>query len=239
MYSYLCHRNKHDSIMEEKELLEAKREILEAIEKKDYEISIEEPNNVEARKRKDGSEYLYIFDMDGVKTSTTFGSYTVEIAGFTFTNDFYEGTWECSEEDLLEDDEIIEAIEGIDDVLCGQYIFPEDQATVYNRANGTDIEDYYWCEDDECPMDPDEMNSLDDFNWNSYEFEEATYYLVDDEINDADEDHDGKRWGYGAYGESDDYGKFECVILLFDENEDVVVGTMESDSMVNNDGYLD
>lgn len=223
--------------MTSQEIEKARRDILEAIRNKDYEVSIEGPNNVDARKRRDGSEYLYIYDMDGVKSSTLFGSCTVEIAGYTFTNDFFEGTWTCDEDDLLDDDEIIEALEGIDGVLCGQYIYPEDQAVVYNAANGTNIEDYYWCEDDECPMDIDEMNDLDSFHWNTYEYEDETYYLVDDEINDADDEHEGKRWGIGAYGEPDDFGKFDCMVLLFDD-EDNVIGALDTDQRLDNDGCL-
>ena len=225
--------------MTEKEIKQAKAAIFKAIEDEDYTVSIEEPNNVEVRSHRDGSEYLYICDMDDARSSTDFGSCTVEIADFTFTNDFSEGVWSCDEEELLEEEDIIEAIEGLDGVLCGEYTSVEDQAYVFNRANGTDIDEYYWYEDSDCPADPDEMKSLDDFYWDTYDFEGETYYLVDDTINEADQEHEGKRWGIGAYGDPDDDGMFDCVILLFDDEEDTVVDIMDTDEMLNNEGELE
>ena len=138
-----------------------------------------------------------------------------------------EGVWSCDEEDLLEED-IIEAIEGLNGVLFGEYTSVEDQAYVFNRANGTDIDEYYWYEDSDCPADPDEMKSLDDFYWDTYDFEGETYYLVDDTINEADQEHEGKKWGIGAYGDPDDDGMFDCVIPLFDDEEDTVVDIMDT-----------
>ena len=143
------------------------------------------------------------------------------------------------EEDLLEEEDIIEAIEGLNGVLCGEYTSVEDQAYVFNRANGTDIDEYYWYEDSDCPADPDEMKSLDDFYWDTYDFEGETYYLVDDTINEADQEHEGKKWGIGAYGDPDDDGMFDCVIPLFDVEEDTVVDIMYTDEMLNNEGELE
>ena len=224
--------------MTEKEIKQAKKAIFKAIKEKDYTVSIEEPNNVEVRSRSNGSKYLYICDMDDARSSTFFGSCTVEIADFTFTNDFSNGDWTCDEEDLLEED-IIAAIEGLDGVLCGEYTSVEDQAYLFNKANGTHIDEYYWYEDSDCPIDPDEMKYLDDFNWDTYEFKGETYLLVDDTINDADQEHEGKRWGFGAYGDPDDDGMFECVILLFDDEEDTVVDIMTTNQMLNNNGVLE
>lgn len=115
----------------------------------------------------------------------------------------------------------------------------EDQAYVFNRANGTDIDEYYWYEDSDCLADPDEMKSLDDFYWDTYDFEGETYYLVDDTINEADQEHEGKKWGIGAYGDPDDDGMFDCVIPLFDDEEDTVVDIMDTDEMLNNEGELE
>ncbi len=80
---------------------------------------------------------------------------------------------------------------------------------------------------------------IDDFYWDTYDFEGETYYLVDDTINEADQEHEGKRWGIGAYGDPDDDGMFDCVILLFNEEEDTVVDIMDTDEMLNNEGELE
>lgn len=225
--------------MEEKDLLKTKEAILEAITRKDYEISIDEPNNLSVRKHADGTEYIVVYDMDSAKSSTYFGECTLYVAEHSFTCNLEYGEWGSDVDELLEDDEVMDAIMGIDGMLYGEMTDMDSQVEVYNAANGTNIEEYYWCEDDECPMDPDYMNSLDDFNWRSFEYDGETYYLVDDEINDADADHDGNRWGYGAYGEPDDYGKFECAILLFDDNTDTVVRITDSPVMIDNEGCLE
>ena len=230
--------------MEEKELLEAREAILKAISEKDYEISIDEPNNLDVRQHADGTEYIVVSSRDDAKSSTYFGESTLYVAGHEFTCNLEYGEWRSDVEELLEDEEVMEAIEGIEGLPWGEMTDMDSQVDVYNMANGTAIDEYYWCEDDECPMDPDSMNSLDDFGWTSYEYDGETYYLVDDEINEEDDEYEGKRWGYGAYGDPDDYGKFTCVILFFgDEAEsldgETVTGTMETDTMIDNDGCIE
>lgn len=228
--------------MEEKSLLEEKQAILKAISDKDYDITIDEPNNLSVRTRSDGSEYIVVYSMDDARSSTYFGSCTIDVAGHEFTCELEWGEWSCDIEELLDDEEILDAIKDIDGMLYGEMTDMDSQIEVYNAAHGTNIQEYFWCEDDDCPMDPDDMSTLDDFNWGTYEYDGKTYYLVDDEINEADDKYDGKKWGYGAYGDPDDYGKFNCVILLFEENEnedDIVIGTRESDTILDNDGYLE
>lgn len=218
-------------------LEQIKSEILKAIKEKDYDIFIDGPNNVRCRERRDGSCYLVIVDMDDAKNSNYFGQSTLDVAGHWFRCDLEYGEWSSDMEELLEDDDIIEAIEEIDGLPCGCMTDPECQADLYNMENGTDYTEFYWYGDDECPMNPEYMSELPDFKYTTYEFDGEEYHLVDDEIHDPDEQHGLRRWGYGAYGDPDDYGKFHLSILLFND-EDEVVGIEDTEEMMDNDGGI-
>lgn len=62
--------------------------------------------------------------------------------------------------DLLENQELINALEAIPDILKGVMLTPDKQMEVYFRAN-PDAEDldYYWCEDENKPKD------IEDLGW--------------------------------------------------------------------------
>ena len=143
---------------------ELKKALIDALGNNQYEVEIEEPNNVSVREKYDGSEYLYLRG-DDVKFGVSFGSCTVTILEHSFTCDLNFGEWSAGQDDdewLLEEDDFINALEDADGVISGVMGEPDDQAFVYCRANNID-EDLpaYWCEDDDLPKDIDNLSWYD------------------------------------------------------------------------------
>lgn len=131
--------------------------LINALEKHNYEVSIEEPNNVSIREKYDGSKYLYIRG-DDAKFGVCFGCCTVQVQGHSFTCDLDYGEWSAENEKdswLIDEDEFIEALENADGVISGIMGEPDEQAKVYFRANNIKEESLpvYWCEDDDIPKD--------------------------------------------------------------------------------------
>lgn len=138
-----------------------KKEILKALTEGNYEVFIEEPNNVHVCTKYDGSTFLKIVDMDDAKSSNDFGSCTVEVCGYSITCDLNSGEWDGDEE-ILEDEEIMDAITDADGVLYGEMGGTDESAEVYNKANGTNYDEYYWCEYAPANInDRDELECID------------------------------------------------------------------------------
>ena len=136
--------------MTEKEL------VLKAIEDGEYEVEIEEPNNVCYHERYDGSPF-YVMVGDDIKFGVWAGSCTVHVGDHVFTCDLDYGEW--SGDELLEDEDIIKALENADGVIWGEHLGTDEQWEVYSAANGiTEDVPYFWCEDDECPKDVDSLD---------------------------------------------------------------------------------
>lgn len=149
--------------MEENELF--KLALIDALEKHDYTVRIEEPNNVSIRESYDGLKYLYIRG-DDVKFGVSFGSCTVSIQGHSFTCDLDFGEWSAEDDEdswLIEEEDFIDALEGADGVICGIMGEPDEQAEVFCRANNIkeDSLPVYWCEDDDIPKDIDNLDMYD------------------------------------------------------------------------------
>ena len=135
--------------MTEKEL------VLKAIEDGEYEVEIVEPNNVRYHERYDGTPF-YVTVGDDIKFGVCAGSCTVYVREHSFTCELDYGEW--SGDDLLDDD-IIEALEDADGVIWGEHLELDAQWEVYSAANNiTEDIPYFWCEDDECYKDVDELD---------------------------------------------------------------------------------
>lgn len=139
-----------------------------AIEKGEYKISFEEPNNIELEENSKGERFYVIYG-DDVKFGVSGGYCYVEIAGYSFSCDLGTGEWEWDEDDDYEDDddyidedEVIELLESIPGVLYGEMLEPDQQMKVYYKANpNAEKLDYYWYEDDDIPCDNDDDDSDD------------------------------------------------------------------------------
>lgn len=140
------------------------REIKSAIEKKDYTISYDEANNIREHEAPDGSTYYVVYDMDDARSSTYFGSNEIEIAGESFSCELERGEWESDyftriEEEYGEEDaddyieEIKDIISDIDGFLSGEYTDLDSQISAYEVMNNCTIDQYYWYEDIDIPME--------------------------------------------------------------------------------------
>lgn len=136
-----------------------KSQILQAIENGDYEVSIEEPNNITQCTKYDGTVF-YKMQGDDVKFGCHPGYCHVDILDYTFKCDLETGDWEGDEE-LIEDEDIINAIENIDDVISGEHYDTDSYMTIYYAANPDAPEgDVYGDWSDDMPTE------IDDLGWN-------------------------------------------------------------------------
>lgn len=153
---------KKDNEMDAKDQLMAS--LIDALSDHNYEVVIEEPNNVSIRETYDGSKYLYIRG-DGVKFGVSFGSCTVSVQGHSFTCDLNFGEWSAEDDEdswLIEEEDFIDTIESADGVICGVMGEPDEQAEVFCRANNIKNNmPVYWCEDDDIPKDIDNLDMYD------------------------------------------------------------------------------
>lgn len=141
--------------MTEKEL------VLKAIKDGEYEVEIEEPNNVRYCERYDGTPF-YIMVGDDIKFGVWAGACSVTVRDHRFTCDLNYGDW-SGDDDLL-DQELIDALEAIDGVLCGEHLETDAQWEVYAAANGiTEKIPYFWCEDDERFKDVERLDWYDEY----------------------------------------------------------------------------
>ena len=179
-----------------------------------YKVTFAAPNCVFEYHHPDGSPFYEVRNMDDAKTSTDAGSCTVTVQGQAFTCDLNTGKWEYGGEyDLLDDSELIEALEGADGVISGEHTCADDMIIIYETAYNCECEEYYYCGDCDMPVDVEDMIRLADCEFTRC----GDYYLLED-INDADADHDGRRWARAALDAPDNYGKYPCVTFLFDDH---------------------
>ncbi len=135
--------------MEEKNIL--KNALIEALQNTNFDVCIEEPNNVSLREKYDGSLFLFVRG-DDIKFGVYCGNCEVRILGHTFICEFDYGEWSAGREEdewLIEEEDFIEALESAEGVICGEQTDLDSQAWVYCRANNlpNDIP-AYWEEDD-------------------------------------------------------------------------------------------
>lgn len=214
-------------------------EIKIAIQKKDYQITYDEPNNISEHEAPDGSTFYLVNDMDDARSSTYFGSNEIEIAGESFSCELEWGEWESDyfnqiEEQYGEDDaddyieEIKEIISDINGFMAGEYTDTDSQIEVYEVMNNCVIDNYYWYEDEDKPMDADEFEPIQSVCDETIDFNGNTYYVVeggldDDEIIAVPSD-----------AGPDCNGCYETMILVVEDGEIVNV---EDNSQLFNSTY--
>ena len=93
--------------------------ILNAIQEGNYQVKIEEPNNVICCKKYDGTVF-YKLREDDVKFGCHPGYCYVEFDEYQFTCDLETGEWTLDDE-IVDDEEIIAAIKSIDGVIYGEH----------------------------------------------------------------------------------------------------------------------
>jgi hypothetical protein len=157
-------------------------QIIAAIKAGEYKLSFEEPNNISVCTKYDGTKF-YLLSDDDIKFGVSGGCSIVSVLGTDYYCNLGTGEWFIDEVDngeLLEDQDLIKALESIPDILKGEMLSPDKQMEVYFRAN-PDAEDldYYWCEDENMPKD------IEDLGWDDVEI--TVNYSADGCSNDIAE----------------------------------------------------
>lgn len=183
-----------------------KLEILKAIENGNYEVSFEEPNNIIQCTKYDGTVFYKMRD-DDAKFGCHPGYCHVDILDYTFTCDLGTGDWDGDEE-LIDDEDIINAIESIDGVIYGEHYDGYSYLEIYYAAN-PDAQDGELYGDGEGPVD------IDDLGWNDV-YIEVEYKTSD---SDSAEIHElectiSDQKLYDLYVEFNDHKDFEKGFIL-------------------------
>ena len=156
--------------------------LVAAIQAGEYKLTYEEPNNISVCTKYDGTKF-YLLSDDDIKFGVSGGCCIVSVLGTDFYCNLGTGEWFIDEVDngeLLEDQDLVKALESIPDILKGEMLSPDKQMEVYFRANpNAEDLDYYWCEDEDKPKD------IEDLGWDDVEI--TVSCSVDDCSNDLKE----------------------------------------------------
>ena len=144
--------------------------ILNAIQEGNYQVKIEEPNNVICCKKYDGTVF-YKLREDDVKFGCHPGYCYVEFDEYQFTCDLETGEWTLDDE-IVDDEEIIAAIKSIDGVIYGEHYDGFSYLEIYYAANPDAEEGELYC-DDESPVDIDELGWNDAYIEVKYKVSES------------------------------------------------------------------
>jgi hypothetical protein len=161
-----------------------KKQILDAIDRGEYEVSIEGPNNIAERTKYDGSVYYFMYG-DDAGFGTHPGYCTVSILNYTFTCDLETGDWD-DDCDLGDDiDDIIEAIEGLDGVIYGEHYDTESYMDIYYAANPDAPEGVAYGDwSDDLPKDIDDLGYDDAYIDVKYGNKEVECTITDQQLYD-------------------------------------------------------
>ena len=245
--------------MNYKEIRETIDGIIDAITKGDYSVSYEEPNNIRECTAPDGRTFYKFVDMDDAKSSNDFGSCIVDVGDYVFSCDWGNGDYESrlfdefDEEYQLEDgsfickDDLIElvvdAFNERDDIYFGEYSDMDSQMELFARINQIANPEYYWCEDDDCPVDIDDdwtdYTAPKDLGYGTVIFEQVEYYLVE-KPSDVERE---QLHAVSCGTKPDDNGYFDTVLLEIshsEEGEMKVIACEQSDDYYNAiDGWIE
>ncbi len=139
-----------------------KAKILAALDKGDYKVEYGLPGNVSFKKRADGTEY-YVIEPSGATSAPDLGSVTVSVCGIEFThfNDEQEQLacgWNCSENDLSDDEDICEKLRFLDDVYVsdsGDEDAIRQICICHSGRTGSEVE-IYLSDDEDLPDEEEE-----------------------------------------------------------------------------------
>ena len=141
-----------------------KEDILEAIESGDYAVEFEPADSIYECTKYDGSKFYVFEDLDGPKSSTDMGTFTVSVQvddeQYEFIYDMNCGDWEGDE--LCNDEDVIEALESIDEFISYDDYDGDKQWEIYANANHIHLNsDFYFSENEDSPKDIGELGNGD------------------------------------------------------------------------------
>ena len=136
--------------MEEKDI------ILEALENGDYQLRFEPISGVYECTKYDGTKFYSIVDTQDAKGCTDMGNCNILVEGEESSHEFvYDmecGDW--SGDEYCDDEEIIEALESLDEFIPYDEYDGDKQWVVYAHANHIPVDSpYYWSDDEDAPKD--------------------------------------------------------------------------------------
>lgn len=220
--------------MEYNEVKQTIKTIKQAIKKGDYSVTIHEPNNIMECTALDGRTFYKVMDMDDATSGNDFGSCEVKVAGYEFSCDFETGECESTFFDEINDEykakngrtiskdrligETLDAFYKSKDILWGTYVEPDEQMMVYAKVERLKNPEYYWGEDDCCPLEEGScsLRYPEDLGCGEVEYDGSTYYLVEDTSGDDGEEV----LAVEAGTEPDDQGVYEAVTLTLEYDDD-------------------
>lgn len=182
----------------------------------------------------DGRTFYKVMDMDDATSGNDFGSCEVKVAGYEFSCDFETGECESTFFDEINDEykakngrtiskdrligETLDAFYKSKDILWGTYVEPDEQMMVYAKVERLKNPEYYWGEDDCCPLEEGScsLRYPEDLGCGEVEYDGSTYYLVEDTSGDDGEEV----LAVEAGTEPDDQGVYEAVTLTLEYDDD-------------------
>ncbi len=137
-----------------------KAKVLAALDKGDYKVEYGLPGNVSLKKRADGTEY-YVIDPSGATSAPDLGSVIVSVCGMEFmhfNDEQLAQGWDCSENDLSDDDDICEKLRFLDDVYVSDSGDEEAIRQICIRHSGRDGSEVeiYLSDDEDLPDEEEE-----------------------------------------------------------------------------------
>lgn len=247
------------------EVRETIDKIVKAVKEGNYSVSYEAPNNIGSCTAPDGRTFYKVYSMDDARSSTCFGSCSVDVEGCSFLCNLENGEVESEFFDNIEDEyeledgshvekeelvgEIVDAFENTDDIVVGEYTDVDAQMSFYALVNDIDDPEYYWCEDDDCPIDKDDdwegFTEPENLGYGTVTYNGEEYYLVDEIYDEEDEEDEENEQLHAVHCEEtpDDYGCYSTVLLelSYEEGGEVkVISCKECDDVYNAvEGYVE
>lgn len=113
-------------------------------------------------------------------------------------------------------------LDNIEGFFTGENTEVEDQANIYNAINHLSVDEYYWWEDPDRPIDMEDFTPIDALDKEEIEFSGEKYYVVDGDI-----EFDDEVIGVSTKTKSNDQGLYETVKLLIEGGEVVAIEESE------------
>ena len=187
--------------MDYKEVKETIDRIVKSIKKGNYSVSYDEPNNIICCTAPNGRTFYKVESLDDARSSTDFGSCTVDVEGMSFRCDWEYGEYDSNFFDEMDDqyelsdgscyskeeliDIVVDAFNTRRDIFFGEYSDTDSQMDIYAEINHIKNPEYYWWEDEECPVDIDNgwYTEPKECDYGTVFYNHRKYYLVQEPNN--------------------------------------------------------
>ena len=130
--------------------------ILEALETGDYQLRFEPISGVSECTRYDGTKFYLMEDTQDAKGCTDMGNCNILVEGEECSHEFiYDmGCGDWSGDEYCDDEDVIEALESLDEFIPYDEYDGDKQWVVYAHANNIPVNSpYYWSDEEDAPKD--------------------------------------------------------------------------------------